>query len=136
MSHRTRHDDLRPSRGPMPLARGVPRVVPMSLEARGEALAAACVQRVDQLLADTAVWLVNGVASARRVAPLHLAVCVPGLCHTHGPDPRVYDGRAAAAAAVGPGECAYCWRRGNCFAAAAAAGRAAEVPPAGDAAAA
>ncbi len=108
------------------------------LAARGEALAAACAQRVDQLLTETAVWLVNGAASARRVAPHHLAACVPGLCHTHGPDRRVFDGRlaAAAAAAAPPGECAYCWRRGNCFAAGAAAGRAAEVPPADDAAAA
>lgn len=62
-------------------------------------------ESLDELLTDAAVSIVNALARARRVSAHHLALQVPGLCHTHAPDRRP---------AV-PG-CAYCARRGNCFA--------------------
>jgi hypothetical protein len=77
----------------------------MDLGARGEELARRTVEAVDALLTAQAAVLLNATAAARRVSPHHLALCVPGVCHTHGPDdrPRV------------PG-CAFCTRRGNCLA--------------------
>ena len=71
---------------------------------RGEALAVRVVDAVEDHLTAVGLLCINRLARARRVSPHHLAVCVPGLCHTHGPD-----GRPAV-----PG-CAYCRRRGNCF---------------------
>ena len=68
-------------------------------------MAAALLDDLEALVVDYAVGLVNSVARARRVSPHHLALVVPGLCHTHLPD-----GRPAV-----PG-CAYCARRGNSFA--------------------
>lgn len=55
------------------------------------------------MLSKVALTLVNDVARARKVSPHHVALSVPGLCHTHCPDPRIVDG------------CAFCRRRGNCF---------------------
>lgn len=60
--------------------------------------------RVDDLLSEVALGLVNVVAKSRKFSPHHVALLVPGLCHTHCPDGRVVNG------------CAYCARRGNCFA--------------------
>lgn len=60
---------------------------------------------VDALLCDRGLSLVNSLALRRRVSPYHVALLVPGLCHTHAPDSRLLDG------------CAYCRRRGNVFAA-------------------
>lgn len=71
---------------------------------RGAAVASRVLEAVDDHLTSHAVGLVNRVAAARRVSPHHLALAVPGLCHSHGPD-----GRDRV-----PG-CAYCARRGNCF---------------------
>jgi len=68
------------------------------------------IDRLEALLTDQAVALINPLARARRVSPHHLALAVPGLCHTHGPDRRVLDGARGGTA------CAYCRRRGNCFA--------------------
>ena len=62
--------------------------------------------RVDDLLTEFALALVNALARARKVSPHHVALAVPGLCHTHVPDARLVDG------------CAFCRRRGNCFVAA------------------
>lgn len=59
--------------------------------------------KVDDLLSDIALALVNAIARARKVSPHHVALLVPGLCHTHCPDARLVDG------------CAFCRRRGNCF---------------------
>lgn len=83
-----------------------------SLEARGERLASQTIDRLEALLSDTGVSLINPLARARRVSPHHLALGVPGLCHAHGPDRR----HGVPAAATGAA-CAYCLRRGNCFAA-------------------
>jgi hypothetical protein len=77
----------------------------MSLAERGESLAELAVDLVEGLLTDIAVDAVTRLGRARRVSPHHLALQVPGLCHTHCPDR--HDHRA---------ECAYCRRRGNCFA--------------------
>ncbi len=74
------------------------------LDAKGERLARQTIDRLEALLTDTAVSLVNSLSRARKVSPHHLALGVPGLCHAHGPDRR-----------HGPG-CAYCRRRGNFFA--------------------
>jgi hypothetical protein len=60
---------------------------------------------VDDLLTDLAVHLVAATGRARHVSPQYLALAVPGLCHTHNPCLRETQ----------PG-CAYCARRGNCFA--------------------
>lgn len=76
------------------------------MEARGHQVARQVLDAIETLASDHALKLINSVAAARRVSPHHLALAVPGLCHTHLPDER---------AAV-PG-CAYCRRRGNCFAA-------------------
>lgn len=84
-----------------------------SLDTRGQQLAARTIDRLEQLLSDTAVSLVNSLARARKVSPHHLALGVPGLCHSHGPDRRLLDRRLLA---DGPDPCAYCRRRGNCFA--------------------
>ena len=89
----------------------------MDLQARGEALAARVRDALDAALTDHAARLVNAAARARRLPPHHLALRVPGLCHTHAPDRRVFDGSAAD---LPP--CAYCRRRGNCFAAGGADG--------------
>lgn len=59
----------------------------------------------DDLLSDLAVDLVAAVGKARHVSPQYLALAVPGLCHAHNP-----------CASPRPGSCAYCARRGNCFA--------------------
>lgn len=75
------------------------------MDRRGEAACTRLIDALDALATDHAVALVNSVARARRVSPHHLALAVPGLCHSHLPDER---------AAV-PG-CVYCARRGNCFA--------------------
>lgn len=82
---------------------------------RGEALAERTIQTLETILAGHALDLVNAVARARRVSPLHLALEVPGLCHSHVPDGRLF---GPAADARGRG-CAFCARRGNCFAQAA-----------------
>lgn len=76
-----------------------------SLGQRAAAASTRVLDELEALTADFAVHLINRVAGARRVSPHHLALAVPGLCHAHLPD-----GRAAV-----PG-CAYCARRGNCFA--------------------
>jgi hypothetical protein len=60
---------------------------------------------VDDLLTDLAVHLVAATGKARHVSPQYLALSVPGLCHSHNPCVRTQQ----------PG-CAYCARRGNCFA--------------------
>ena len=78
----------------------------LDLGLRGERLASRTIDRLEALLSDTGVSLVNSLARARKVSPHHLALGVPGLCHAHGPDRR--HGPAA-------GGCAYCRRRGNCF---------------------
>lgn len=75
------------------------------MDSCGAALADRTIQRLEQLVSDCAVALINSVARSRKVSPHHLALCVVGLCHSHGPDRRqLCDG------------CAYCRRRGNCFA--------------------
>ncbi len=60
---------------------------------------------IDEVLSRFAVALVNRVAGRARVSAHHVALVVPGLCHTHLPDARLVEG------------CAYCRRRGNVFAA-------------------
>ena len=67
-------------------------------------LAARVLADVDNLLTLLGLDLVNRLARKRRVSPHHLALAVPGLCHTHAPDDRLIHG------------CHYCRRRGNCFA--------------------
>ena len=79
------------------------------MEARGQRLAERTVQALDALLTSHALHFVNALARARKVSPHHVALQVPGLCHTHGPDTRVFDG------SDGGRRCAYCARRGNCF---------------------
>lgn len=59
---------------------------------------------VDDLLTDLATDLVAAAGKARHVSPQYLALSVPGLCHSHNPCLRTQPG------------CAYCARRGNCFA--------------------
>lgn len=59
---------------------------------------------VEALLLDHAVRVLNAVGARRRVSAHHLALAVPGLCHTHAPDAVVHD------------DCAWCRRRGNRFA--------------------
>lgn len=76
------------------------------MEERGRRVATDLVDAIEAYAVDYATELVNAVARARRVSAHHLALTVPGLCHTHLPDDR---------AAVR--DCAYCRRRGNCFAA-------------------
>lgn len=78
---------------------------------RCRALADAVIDATERGLSDAAVHLINRLAASRRVSPHHLALAVPGACHGHGPDARH----------TVPG-CAYCRRRGNCFAGATAAG--------------
>lgn len=63
---------------------------------------------IEWLLETHALAIVNHLARKRRVSPHHLALAVPGLCHSHVPDDRLHT-RA-------PDVCAYCQRRGNCFA--------------------
>ena len=75
------------------------------MEERGRRVAADLVDSLEAYAVAHAASLVNAVARARRVSAHHLALAVPGLCHEHLPDER----------AVVPG-CAYCRRRGNCFA--------------------
>lgn len=87
----------------------------MDLEARGFALASKVTETLEQLLTEHAVTLVNSVARAKKVSPHHVALQVPGLCHTHGPDTRVFDGHGGSGT-NGRRRCAYCARRGNCFA--------------------
>ena len=90
------------------------------MEACGQRLAALVIDRLELILSDTAVCLVNSAARARKVSPHHLALAVPGLCHTHGPDLRDHGQR-----------CAYCRRRGNCFVVPAAAAAAEQQRPGG-----
>lgn len=75
------------------------------LEARAAAVVAAVRARLDDALVAWGVDAVNRVAANRRVVPYHVALAVPGLVHAHAPDRRVL---AHA--------CAFCRRRGNCFA--------------------
>lgn len=77
---------------------------PPELEARAQQLARTTLAAVDDLLSRHALALVNRVAARRKVSPYHVALLVPGLCHTHPPHAARVD------------ECAYCRRRGNCFA--------------------
>lgn len=74
------------------------------MEARGIALRDTTLETIDELLGDVALSLVNCLAARRRVSPHHLALAVPGLCHSHGPCRHLV------------ADCAYCRRRGNCFA--------------------
>lgn len=60
--------------------------------------------RVESVQSVIAARLIDALAAQHKVQPLHVALHVPGLCHAH--DPR----RSLAA------DCAYCARRGNCFA--------------------
>ncbi len=76
-----------------------------TLDARGQRLVALVADRLETLLTDQALVLINPLARARRVSPHHLSLAVDGLCHTHGPDRRLHD------------RCGYCRRRGNCFSA-------------------
>lgn len=75
------------------------------MQRRGEAACTRLIDSLEALATAHAVTIINAAARARRVSPHHLALAVPGLCHSHLPDER----------AVVPG-CVYCARRGNCFA--------------------
>lgn len=89
------------------------------MEARGQQLAARTIEALEHILTEHAVDLVNSLARAHKVSPYHVALQVPGLCHSHGPDRRVLDGRPGSGGS-GSGQptqaCAFCVRRGNCFA--------------------
>jgi hypothetical protein len=60
-------------------------------------------RELHDLLSDSAVDLLVFVGRLRHASPHHLALSVPGLCHTHNPreglDPT----------------CLYCRRHGNAF---------------------
>ena len=68
----------------------------MSIEELSET---ACAEAISLVL--------NHVASVTKIPAAHLAIEIPGCCHTHPPTTDVVGG------------CAYCARRGNCFAGAA-----------------
>ena len=70
-----------------------------------EELARRYLALLDEALVSWGVDVVNRLALRHRLAPFHVALTVPGLCHAHAPDTRP--------AVHG---CAYCKRRGNCFA--------------------
>ena len=61
------------------------------------------IDAVETLLSRAAQEFVRGLAAARKIQPLHLALAVPGLCHTHNPCKFLAD------------DCAYCARAGNVF---------------------
>lgn len=76
----------------------------MGDDGNGHRFAARYLDRIDGILTSLAARLINSTASRRKVSAHHLALAVPGVCHGHAPDARLHD------------ECAYCRRRGNCFA--------------------
>lgn len=61
------------------------------------------IDAVEALLSRAAEEFVRGLAAARKIQPLHLALAVPGLCHTHNPCKFLVE------------ECAFCSRAGNVF---------------------
>ena len=61
------------------------------------------IDAVEALLSRAAQEFVRGLAAERKIQPLHLALAVPGLCHTHNPCKFLAD------------DCAYCARAGNVF---------------------
>ena len=72
----------------------------------------------EQLLIDFAVTLVVALAKQHKVNPHHLALAVPGLCHTHHPSPTVH------------AACVFCQRTGNVYAPSTVTAAAAEMDPA------
>ena len=62
------------------------------------------VDRVEKIQLAAASTVINALAAHHKVQPFHVALHVPGLCHAHNP-------RRDTAP-----DCAYCRRRGNCFA--------------------
>ncbi len=63
------------------------------------------IEEIGEMACGQAVSAVLGhVASVTKIPASHLALEVPGSCHTHSPTTCVVDG------------CAYCARNGNCFA--------------------
>lgn len=83
---------------------------PGVLEVLGVRLLATVDNGVEAVLQGLGLTAINSLALRRRVSPFHLALLVPGLCHTHAPD-----------STSRPNGCAYCRRRGNVFAATAEA---------------
>lgn len=79
----------------------------MDLEQHGARLAAKTVQRLEALVCDWGLRVVNAAALARKVQPAHLVLEISGLAHDHPPTAELRH------------ECAYCRRCGNVFAAAA-----------------
>ena len=76
-----------------------------NLQKLGQDLVQRYLVQLDEVLVSWGVDVVSRLALRQRLAPFHVALVVPGLCHTHAPDTRTaVDG------------CAYCERRGNCFA--------------------
>lgn len=66
-------------------------------------LARRAIGAVECLVSGHAEDCVRALAAARKLQPLHLALEVPGLCHTHNPSRRLH------------ADCAYCLRAGNVF---------------------
>lgn len=59
---------------------------------------------IDDHMVKYASGVIATLAAAKKVSPQYLAMDVPGVCHTHAPcRKRKFD-------------CAFCERRGNCFA--------------------
>ena len=68
-----------------------------------ETFAQRTIDAVERLLSRAAQEFVRGLAAARKIQPLHLALAVPGLCHTHNPCKFLAE------------DCAFCSRAGNVF---------------------
>ena len=61
---------------------------------------------IDDHLVTYAAKIIATIATEKKISPQYLALAVPGVCHTHAPSKkRKFD------------DCAFCERRGNCFAA-------------------
>lgn len=73
------------------------------MRAGPETFARRTIDAVEALLSRAAQEFVRGLAAARKIQPLHLALAVPGLCHAHNPCTFLAD------------DCAFCRRAGNVF---------------------
>jgi hypothetical protein len=61
-------------------------------------------EAIDDHLVECAAMVIADIAGQKKISPQYLALAVPGMCHTHAPSKkRKFD-------------CAFCDRRGNCFA--------------------
>jgi hypothetical protein len=62
-------------------------------------------EALDNHLVLHAAEVVADIAGRKKISPQYLALAVPGMCHTHVPSRK----RKFS-------DCAFCTRRGNCFA--------------------